>query len=206
MTRKSSYRVPPIIFVIITTGIIGVMLWSAWQKSLARPNIQGNWSTSCVQEQTSSGQKASLKKSYKITKSEWTLSEDFYSDENCGKIAYTRITKGTYEIGDKSKQIQDAFHIEMGLSAIYLNPRSPDVVQVFDQLNCGDTEWQINIEQEIGKDGCVGLAKNLSRCPIEFNVIKKQDTTLVFGDGQKNYCTRYQWPESLGKTVFEKQL
>lgn len=131
--------------------------------------------------------------------------EDFFSDEACNKKTITRTSKGVYELGDPSQTVQGANHIEMGYSSIFLKPHTLDSAQVLEQLQCTRSTWEVDTEQEIGKGGCGNLAKNITKCPIEFTLVKKENNTLVFGDDTKNYCTRYHWPDALGQTVFERQ-
>jgi len=205
MKRKESFSVPPQIFVLITMVIMLILGWSFWKKAQLRPSIQGSYSTACMQEKSSLGQTASIKKSYTFSQGEWTLIEQFFSDESCMKKTITRTTKGVYELGDPSQKIQGANHIEMGFASIFLQPHTLDSAQALEQLQCTRSAWQVDTEQEIGKNGCGNLAKNISNCPMEFTLVKKENNTLTFGDDTKHYCTRYDWPNTLSQTTYEKQ-
>lgn len=204
MTGKKYIGLPPIAFVGITTAIMLIVGISVWQNTRHRPDIRGTWTSSCLETASSSGQKASKQKTYRLTRGEWSLEETFYSDQTCQMPAYTRLTRGTYELGDAAKEPIGAVHTEFGIASIALKPHSPETMQVFEQLKCGENDWQLDLEQEVGRRGCGSIANSVASCPIKFDIVKRNGDRLFFGSRSGSLCERYEWPNELDTIEYQK--
>lgn len=206
MERKPM-PLPPALFAGITAVLMLLVIFLVWRNTLHRPDIRGTW-TSIDCEQTPGGQDRvlGLKRTYELTGGEWKARVDYFAEENCQNPTFSFETKGSYELGDKSEEVEGATHGEFIINSIALTPHIPDVAQVFEQSRCGDTQWEVGSTVEVGTTGCLGVAPKISDCPAIFNLVKREDNLIYFADNVEGQglCKRGEWPTQLNSAGLKK--
>ncbi|GEM_PF-2510432 len=205
-TDKDPQPLPPAVVAGTTLVIMFVVVSMVWRNTLHRPDIRGNWSsTSCEKLESPTGDKASRLQRMQLTGGQWTLEQTYFSDIDCQNKAYSLQTVGIYELGNKSPEVDGAVHGEFIRKEIHLTAFSMDTAQVFEQYQCGNTKWETDVTTMINATGCTGITPSISSCPAEYNLVKRDEDTLYFGDRSESLCEHNEWPNKLEVSGLKKE-
>lgn len=205
MQKHEPAAVPPAIIAGVTLVIVLAFGWTVWRNTLHRPDIRGQWSSAgCETASTETSQPAFFKRTINLTRAEWKLMIDFFSDSGCVNKTMSLEKRGTYELGDKSAEVEGATHGEFGIASISLTPHTPETAQVFEQSRCGNTQWEVGTSREVGDTGCLSVAQKIADCPSEFDLVKRDNDLLYVGDRSESLCERGEWPKMLNPTPLKK--
>jgi len=206
MKRNSALQ-PQTLFTIATVIIMLIVLLTVWQKALQRPDIRGTWSSiACEPTPGGNDRSIGLKRTYDLSGGEWKTRVDYFIEPECKTPTFSVEMKGPYELGDKSKEIQDATHGEFNITSIKLTPRLAEVAQVFEQSHCGNTQWEVDEASQVGDTGWIGFTPKSSDCPILFNTVKRDGDSLYWSDNVQGQglCKRGEWPKELNPAALSK--
>ncbi len=96
--------VPSVLLVGITFIILTFVIISVWLNTLHRPDIQGTWKSMICED--------GIKREMTLTPGTWNLTTHIFDTKSCLTEIRTEKTQGTYELGDKSKEVPGATHAE----------------------------------------------------------------------------------------------
>jgi len=179
----------------VTIIVLILVVWAVWNKTRHRPDIRGDWEVACEN---------SIQRHLQLTANEWVLTQTVYADSACERQAYMLQTIGVYELGDKSAEIEGATHAEFIRRELHLTAFTLESAQVFEQNHCGNTKWETDTTTIVSHTGCVGIAPSISVCPTEYDLVKRDDGLLYFGDRSESLCERGVWPKALNPTPLRR--
>jgi hypothetical protein len=206
MERKPM-SVPPVIIAGATLVILLIVVATVWRNTLHRPDLRGTWtSVACEQTAGGLGRTLGLKRTYEFTGGEWKTRVDYFAEDTCENPTFSFETKGSYELGDESEEVEGATHGEFLISSIALTPHIPDAAQVFEQSRCGNAQWEVGVSTEVGGSGCLEVAPKISDCPTIFNLVKRENNLIYFADNVEgqSLCKTGEWPKQLNPAALKK--
>src|SRR5688572_440910 len=146
----------------ITALLVLFVGMTIWRNTLHRPDIRGTWSSVTCEESTGGNdRKLGVKRSYEFTGGEWKAHVDYFADPRCSTPTFSFELKGSYELGDKSTEVEGATHGEFNIASIELTPHLPEVAQVFEQSKCGNTQWEVDVPKSVGDTGCLSFTTKI---------------------------------------------
>lgn len=153
-----------------------------------RVQLDGTWqSESCVPAQQADGSIIYLERRFVFDDARWQLQLTTHADPACS-VGLLRVdVGGEYALEGHSQAVPEALAARFGRDALRVTPLAAGLVGVLTDARCGTSEWRLGQAQDT-RDGCLFLP-SLSKCPAEYDLVRKQDDRLWFGQRTGDLCT-----------------
>ena len=111
----------------------------------------------------------------------WEIMIRTFLDENCKHSLFNVRATGTYNLGNESKDVPGATCVDFHNTARYVTASNESIVEMLNHATILSRGWELEVEQDVSENGCL-LVPSVADCPVEYDIIKKDENGLYFGD------------------------
>jgi len=177
-----------------------------WVDEAYVPDLNGHWvSRNCETIATPGGGLSRLRREYVIGDRSWHLELTFYDDPGCARKLFALGIDGQYEFGAKSSAVLGATEARFGLEKLELTPYTDEMSVLFSQGKCGNGPWMTGAGQDVTRNGCLEGIPSVRSCPVEYDIVKRSDGELRFGERARSLCLPGIYPAKLGDPLIRKE-
>ena len=177
-----------------------------WVDESYVPDLSGRWSSrGCESLAKPDGSLSRLTRTYVFGPDSWHLTLTFFSDADCAQKLFALDVSGQYELGRKSERVYGANEGRYSMEKLTLTPYTADMAALFSGGKCGNGPWVTGAGQDVTKTGCLEGVPSAAACPVEYDLVRRQDDALWFGDRSVSLCRPGVYPARLGSVPVVKQ-
>ncbi len=111
----------------------------------------------------------------------WEIVIKTFLDDACKYPLFKVRATGKFVLGGESKIVNGATCADFKNTARYGTAENDAVVEMLNHAAVLSRGWEIGVEQDVSEDGCL-LVPSVADCPVEYDVLKKDEEGLYFGD------------------------
>jgi hypothetical protein len=174
--------------VIAAIGIIAspVILSSAFQilaqqNSFTNTDLVGGWRSQTCETFVQDKQTVFLKRQFVLTSSAWNLKYTIFADPDCNVALFSNRIKGDYTLG-AAASLTNTRNITWGQSQKFIAAHVPDILNVLNDTNCGDSSLGLDAERDVSVTGCLAFGVvNVKEYAQEYDLLKLEKGQLFTG-------------------------
>lgn len=154
--------------------------------SSIKDDVKGHWaSTTCETRPGAGGSSLFVKRDYDIQDTTWTGTLTFYTNNTCSTPTVVAVAKGPYTVGDENANVKGAYDAAFTLQTMTLTTKDEGTTGYLNSApanTCGSATWVTNTTQDVtSTKGCSVLGVDLQNCGTEYELIKIENSQLLFG-------------------------
>ena len=173
---------------------------------LSSSELVGDWSSEgCEAYPDGQGGTNYLTRNFTFTDERWDLTFKIFGDEACSYPLFSGKIEGPYVLGEPSEVVEGATQGTFAFATQTWTAHAEDMVNVFNQSACGNGSWAVGVPQDVSTTGCIGVAKPLTACAQEYDVVRVDGKSLYFGQRITNMCEPEGRPTALNSYAVNKR-
>ncbi len=172
---------------IIVAAISSIVLGStalqilAQQNSFGNTDLVGEWRSQTCETFVQDKQTVFLKRQFVLTSSTWNLKYTIFADPGCNVALFSNRIKGQYTLGE-AVSLGNTRNITWGQSAKFVTPHMPDILNVLNDTQCGDSSLALDQERDVSVTGCMAFGVvNVKDYAQEYDLLKLEKGQLFTG-------------------------
>lgn len=168
--------------------------------------LVGRWiSEGCEAYPNGMGGENYLKRDFTLTETTWKLDLIIYGDPGCATPFFQAVIDGPYSLGGASAAVPGATEGDFAFTTIVWTARQQAAADLFNMSGCGAGGWMVDVPQDVGATGCIGVAHPIADCPKEHDIIALDGDALSFGQRITDMCTPAGRPTALNSYPVVRQ-
>lgn len=172
---------------------------SSGPVALTPQDLVGEWAGACETYPDGKGGENHLTRDFTLTDKTWDLTFTVYADGACTTGLFTAKIHGPYTLGGLSAKVDGATEGQFGFETNAWTAHIQQMADTFTSAGCGADPWQVEVAQDVGATGCIGVAHKIADCPEEYDLVGIQDDgKLYFGERITDMCSEAGRPAALG--------
>jgi hypothetical protein len=116
-----------------------------------------------------------------LTEKAWAMLFTAYGDPGATFKLFTLRIEGTYNLGAASTDVPGARNADFHFAGRYLTANAQPMLDMFKGAKAGDGNWQLGVEQDVSKTGCLFIP-SVAQAPVEYDLVRRDGDNLFFGD------------------------
>lgn len=184
----------------------GTSTTTAGATPLTAKDLAGEWvSKGCEAYPNGQGGENYLTRDFTLTESTWDLSFSIFGDKDCTVPLFTSKIHGPYTLGALSAKVEGATEGQFGFETNEWTAHTADMAAAFTGAGCGSMPWEVDVPQDVTQTGCIGVARKVSECPQEYDVVSLDGDALSFGQRITDMCKEDGRPTALSAYAVYKK-
>ena len=150
------------------------------------------------------------------TSSSSTSSSTSAASETTADTTDTSTTTADTTTGDSALQPADlvgrwvsegceSLEGDFGFTTLVWTAKQQGAADLFNMAGCGAGGWEVDVPQDVGGTGCIGVAKPIAECPEEYDIVALDGDALDFGQRITDMCTLAGRPTALNNFPVMRQ-
>lgn len=166
-------------------------------------NLKGFWISPCISDTEGGSEEIFIRTSYEfVDDTSGELKFSYYEDQNCKKLTNNTISKFNYTIGSALNDGTDVYKIDLTLTNFRMTVYTDEIAsQINNNKNCNT---QINANIEFDPTACSEFKSFVVGVTI-FDIVRKSDTLLHFGDESSDKNSDSTRPSILDRTNYNNE-
>lgn len=165
---------------------------------LTPAELVGQWvSGACEAYPNGMGGENYLTRDFTLTESTWSLLLTIFADAGCTTPFFVVEIDGPYTLGAASAAVPGATEGDFGFASIVWTAKLQQAADLFTMSGCGAEPWAVDVPQDVGGTGCIGIAHPIAECPTDHDIVAIDGDQLFFGERVTDMCKPEGRPTAL---------
>jgi len=148
-------------------------------QPLRPADVLGSWqSVTCEVLPDERGDNQYRRREISFTPERWNFFATFFGDASCTVPLFTARIEGPYRLG--ALIASGATEADLYFERLHFTALNRQAAEALNRLRCGDGNFQVGIEQDTSKTGCVFPPTR--EYPLEYDLVQLKDGLLYFGE------------------------
>ncbi|AEG17482.1 hypothetical protein [Methanobacterium paludis] len=149
---------------------------------LKSSDLNGKWQSQKSEPiENQNGTVLYIRREASFSDDNWEIMIRTFLDENCKHSLFNVRATGTYNLDNESKDVPGATCVDFHNTARYVTANNEPIVEMLNHATILSRGWELEVEQDVSENGCL-LVPSVADCPVEYDIIKKDENGLYFGD------------------------
>ncbi len=142
--------------------------------------LEGHWvSEGCEPAPQADGSTLYIGRDFVLGLGSWAIEGTIYGDDACSYPLLTFDLGGEFEVVGPAVGIEGAHEANFDRSSIALTPHVSNFVDWFNAEGCGESAWEIGVQQDVTENGCA-FVPSATACPVEHDLVALEGSDRLF--------------------------